>query len=245
MKQWMENPMGKGSTVLQLRVLRENLDRQYMEIKGKIKVKWFSIGEKYYVAHIKVPSLSVDRLSYDVLLEFDMETLPKNSIVMNECAMRVFSNCPSFTYTYAHVYMEQGNLIQWCKSKYPSKVFSKDPVKRNPQKVLNYERSLYFAIKYITSEGRNYKSKLINGMIKVTNPRSISQLVKSSDEILKLYEYGKSKTKNKEKEKEQEKKKTKKDTNKKKNKGGKGKVQTVKKVATTRSTKKVKKIKKI
>lgn len=245
MKQWMENPMGKGSSVLQLPVLREKFNKQYEEIHTRMKVKWYCIDQKYYVAHVSVPSLSVDRLFYDVLLEFDIDTIPKSSIVINEGAMRVFSNCPSFTFTYAHVYLEQGILINWAKHKYAKKVTKLDPVQRNPQKVLSYERSLYFAIKFITSEGRSYKSKVTNGMIMLKNPKTITNLIRTSDEILELYDRGKKKLPPEEKKKPEEKESKSKGKIPSKKSSSKGKITKTKKVVKTGKTKNMKKIKKI
>lgn len=244
MKQWMENPMGKGASVLQLPVLREKFDAQYSEISNKIKVKWYCLDQKYYVAHVLVPSLSIDRLFYDVLLEFDIDTIPKTSIVINEGAMRVFSNCPSFTFTYAHVYLEQGNLISWAKHKYSRKVRKLDPVQRNPQKVSSYERSLYFAIKFITSEGRSYKGKVTNGMIMIQNPKTILNVIRTSEEILELYDRGKKKLPP---EKKEEKKKKEPQKNKKVHtaKGSVKKTKLVGKVGKTGKIGKTKKIKKI
>lgn len=244
MKQWMENPMGKGASVLQLPVLQEKFDAQYADIKSKIKVKWYCINQKYYVAHVLIPSLSIDRLFYDVLLEFDIDTIPKNSIVINDGAMRVFSNCPSFTFTYAHVYLEQGDLINWVKHKYSKKVRKLDPTQRNPQKVYSYERSLYFAIKYITSEGRNYKGKITNGMIMLENPKTIANLIRTPEEILELYDMGKKRLPEKDKKPEEDGKKSPQQPKKKSNKKDSiKKTKTVGKVGKTEKIKKIKKIK--
>ena len=61
--------MGKGSSVLMLSNAKRELDNQYMELYTKITVKWYVLDDKYYIAHVKVPSKSKENLFYDVFDE--------------------------------------------------------------------------------------------------------------------------------------------------------------------------------
>lgn len=187
LQEYLRNPNGKGSSAIMVNEMRRILDEQYATLRGKISIRWYKLSKKYLIAHIRVPSKSVERLFYDVLLEFDIDTIPKNKSVINEGSVRVFSNCPSFVYTYANVFDKEKNFISWCKKKYPKEIFSKDPKKRNPMKIVNYERSLYFATRYLLSEGRNYKGKIDLITIKQDSYAQILNKVKSSDEILEIY----------------------------------------------------------
>jgi hypothetical protein len=189
----MINPMGRGSTVLMLPEVRRSLDIEYSKLQEKITLVWYSFQDKFFIAHVKIPSRSVDKLFYDVLIEINIDSIPQNSTIINGGSARVFSNCPSFTFTYAKVFNDKGDLIDWTKRKYSEEVFENDPVKRNPMKILSYERSLYFAIKYITTNGRNYKNKVNYHINKIESHISLLNLIKSSDEILELYRKGKKK----------------------------------------------------
>lgn len=198
---YLTNPMGKGSSVLMLSQTRNYLDNQYREIYSRIKMTWYNLSDRYYIAHVKIPSVSVDNLWYDVLLEFDAETIPENINVVNRANTRVFSNCPSFVYTYAYVFNKNMDLIEWCKLKYPKEILSKEPEKRNPNRLVSYEKSLYFAIKYVLSNGRNYKTAAKTKGVKLENYQKLYTLVKSSEDILQAYSQKKKKmTSKKEKE---------------------------------------------
>lgn len=187
MIEYMKNPLGKGASVLMLASTRKILDEEYGNLVQKITHKWYSLQDKYYIAHVKIPSKSSDKLYYDVLLEIDINSIPKNVTVINSSKCRVFSNCPSFVFTYAYVFDKNKDIIPWTKKKYNKKVFESNPVQRNPTELRNYERSLYFAIKYITSNGRNYKAGINLNMVRIRSHVQILNNLQSSDDILTAY----------------------------------------------------------
>lgn len=193
LSEYMVNPMGKGSSVLMLPELRRTLDAQYAELSSKIIAVWYSYQSKYMIAHVKIPSRHIEKLFYDVVIEIDMDSIPSTSTVINGANVKVFSNCPSFTFTYAKVMDDKGNMIDWLKRKYSKEIFANDPIKRNPAKVLSYERSLYFAIKYITTNGRNYKKKADYQIHKLDSHVKLANLIRTSDAILSSYQIGKKK----------------------------------------------------
>jgi hypothetical protein len=179
--------MGKGSSVLMLSSIRESLDSHFEKLSPRMSIKWYTLNDAYYVAHVKIPSRKHDKLFYDVLLQFDKESIEDNDIVINHANMSVFSNCPSFTYTYAFVYREKGQLIEWSRSKYNKNILSKRPESRNPNEILSYERSLYLACKYISTSHRNYISKIKTLSVTATSYASILSTVASNDMIENLY----------------------------------------------------------
>lgn len=189
----MVNPMGSGSSVLMLPELRKSLDAQYQNLLSKITMTWYLFQDKYYIAHVKIPSRTIEKLFYDVFIEIDKSSIPASSTIVNGGNARVFSNCPSFTFTYAKVFDDKGDLIPWTKEKYNAEVFVNDPVKRNPMKISSYERSIYFAIKFITTGGRNYKKQVELHIHKVKSHTELLMLIKSSDDILDEYQLKKKK----------------------------------------------------
>lgn len=241
---YMTNPMGKCSSVMMIGNLRRTLDDQYQQIYSRIKIKWYILpNDQYYIAHVKIPSRTKREIYYDVVLEFDMESVPKDVHVINRASTRVFSNCPSFTFTYANIFNSHGDLIPWLKTKYSKKIFLYEPNKRNPYKIINFERSLYFAIKYVLSGGRNYKAKISHDGIKIKNTRQVIAEILSSDEILERYNYLHKKDA-KEEKREKEKIKARKpiDTKVKRNSS---KVSSVKKVSKVKRTRSISKMKKL
>lgn len=187
MAEYMQNPLGKGASVLMLSSMRKVLDEEYLNIVQRISHTWYNLQDKYYLAHIKIPSKSSDQLYYDVVIEIDIDSIPKNVTVINNSKCRVFSNCPSFVFTYAYVFDKNKDIIPWTKKKYNKKVFESNPVKRNPTELRNYERSLYFAIKYITSNGRNYKAGINLNMTRIRSHVQILNNLQSSDDVLSVY----------------------------------------------------------
>lgn len=242
--QYMSNPLGKGSSVLMIAPIRRTLDEEYQKIANQIKLTWYSYQDKYLIAHLMIPSKSVDKLFYDVLIEIDNDSIPKSSSVINGSNTRVFSNCPSFVYTYANVFNQKGDLIPWTKSKFNRKIFELDPHKRNPLKIENYEKSLYFAIKHITSNGRNYKSRINFKSIQIKSHLQIVDILQSSDDVLYSYKGKKKKEDAKKKQSliREAEKRNKKVKNQVSSKSGSNKIRASSKMKKSKSSNKMKKL---
>ena len=185
-QEYLNNPMGKGSSALMLSTIRQSLNPQYEQLSSRMSVKWYSLNDNLYIAHVKIPSRKHDQLFYDVLLQFDISTV--TSYTINDATMRIFSNCPSFTYTYAYVYNERNELIDWLRSKYNKDILKKRPENRNPDQILNYERSIYLACKYLSANSRNYVSRIKATAVTTKNTRIILSEVRTNDEIETLYQ---------------------------------------------------------
>lgn len=237
MAEYMQNPLGKGASVLMLSSTRKMLDEEYAKIVQTISHTWYMLNDKYYIAHVKIPSKSADKLMYDVLIEIDITSIPKQATIINNSKCRVFSNCPSFVFTYAYVFDKNKDIIPWTKKKYNKKVFESGPVQRNPVEMRNYERSLYFAIKYITSNGRNYKAGINLNVTRIRSHLQILNNLQSSDDVLTVYRSIKDSEKGSSKKIDQPKTKKKTQEPKKKT-SGKGKV------SITKSSKKAKAVSK-
>lgn len=240
--EYLLNPMGRGSAVLALPARRRELESQYKDLCSKIRLTWYILGDKFYIAHVKIPSHRHERIYYDVLIQFDIDSIASNSSVINDCSVRVFSNCPSFTYTYAYIFNKRKDLIEWARKKYPSEVLSKEPMQRNPYQVLSYERSLYFAFRYITSNGRNYVDLIKSTGIKVTSYTRILSSVQSTNQVKELSDSLIEKKKGNHQQKQIKKKISKKDDIKVEIKHGVNKTPSTHKTKTVKKSKKTKKI---
>lgn len=152
--EYVDNPMGKGSTAITNRTaLRWFLDERYGNLIKKNKDfqhSEFVVDDEYY-CHIKVPTESKERQNdYDVIIKFSSadENFSKDT-TLKRYYMQVFSNCPSFVFTFAFVYNKYELLIDELKNKYDDIVFENHPSVRNPGEIINYDKSIYFACKYI------------------------------------------------------------------------------------------------
>lgn len=243
-QEYLSNPTGRSDAAMMLGTIRKRFDQEFSVLQNAIRVKWYFIENKSYVAHIRIPSSSYGKVFYDVLIEYDITSIEGNSDFRQK-AFRVFSNCPSFTYTYARVFYNMGMMIPWAQRKYNSKVLGLDPDKRNPGKIVNYEKSLYFAFRYLNKHASYYQRIIPSEALTIKDESYILRNVQTSDaiklatqkiqDIKKKTELSKNK-----REKNQESIGTRYIKR-----GGSKSSKSVKKSKTTKTTKKVKKTKKV
>lgn len=67
--------------------------------------------------------------------------------------MQLYSNSPSFIFTYCYVYNQAGMIIEKLKDKLPIEALTKFPEVRNPVGSFGYEKSTYIAAKYLIDGG--------------------------------------------------------------------------------------------
>lgn len=147
---YMERPMGKGVTAFQLNSIRADLTSRYKKLNLNSKISLVHVcklDDRYFI-HFLIPNESEDDRNndYDVVLEF----IPSNKAIASEPTIRnynikFFSNCPSFVYTFAYIYNDNGLLIEEFKDKFEDQVLSMKPVSRNPYKIVNFEKTIFFA----------------------------------------------------------------------------------------------------
>ena len=174
--------VGKGSVKIPMKGFIESMRERYDEMaKNNIKPFLYSVykvtpGDRIIV-HVKIPSRSLaTKFYYDVLLELDP---PKTAVTIEDCHVKIFSNSPSFVYSYAYVFYHldpdgkqidpkksrkgAGLLINRLQGKIPSsrllmpgtedklgdKVLKNPPVIRNPHNLPLFDSSIYLAIIYL------------------------------------------------------------------------------------------------
>ena len=164
------NPFHSRSTVERDSTYNE----KYTELVSSNKISIVAVteieGSLYY--HIKVPSESQkDRnYNYDVIIRFftDDPDIAKQAHVRNY-KIQFFSNSPSFMYQYAYVYKQNGYLIELLYDKLDADYIDTPPDKTNKNQVLSYDKSIYFACRYLSEGKFKYLDK--NGII---NSKKIS-----------------------------------------------------------------------
>lgn len=185
-KEFMENPMGKGSTVINRNLIISDLNRRYDELikTKKIQLTVYRDDSEYYF-HFIMPSESERDNTYDVVLyfTFDEDASFKYDNFLNRYYLKFFSNCPSFIYTYAFAFNQYSLLIDSLANKYERDVLKYDPITRNPGEVVSYEKSIYFACKYILNN-KSYMNKMVlNTMAKKFSATAINSIVRNDVKI--------------------------------------------------------------
>lgn len=185
-KDFIDNPMGKGSTAITNRqLIKDDLNKRYKKIlkTKKIDLNIYKDNDEYYF-HFKIPSESERNNTYDVVLNFVMDDEDfKFDNFLNRYYLKFFSNCPSFIFTYAYAFNLYGMFIEHLENKYDKKVLEDDPVIRNPGEIINYEKSIYFACTYIM-ENKKYLNKMIlNTIAKPFNKNEFNKLIRNYDTI--------------------------------------------------------------
>lgn len=134
---------------------------------SKIRIKAVCAIEDSYYYHILIPSESNKggNLNYDVVIRFFTD----DNDVATETHLRryyvqFFSNSPSFMYQYAYLYKQGGYLIEALYDKLDPDYIDTPPEKTNANMVKSYDKSIYFACRFLTETKFRYLDK--NGIIK-------------------------------------------------------------------------------
>lgn len=242
-EEYLSSPTVRGLVAGMNNHIKASLDIGYEKIKHKLSVSWYATSDQILIAHVKVPSNSLEKVFYDVILQFDLSSA-NGYLTLNHANTLFFSNCPSFVFTHAYSFHTKKLLCEWLTDKYDPKVLEIHPVEKNEYLLLTYEKSLYYACKFVA--GRNNINQVKRFAV-ATSFQNIATRVLSSDAILALYNEEKKKKDNiKKKENTEKKIPTKKEPEKKKQ--SKSGISSVKSISSTKkntSTKKTNKIKKI
>ena len=139
------------------------LYKEYIS-KNKIYIAGYTEIEDSYYIHIKVPSDSLKdgKYEYDVVIRFftdDPKLKYNNSL--SGYYIQFFSNSPGFIYRYAVVYKKYHFLIEELYNKMDPDFKDQMPEKTNPNEELSYEKTIYFACKFISER----KFRILNRCI--------------------------------------------------------------------------------
>lgn len=131
------------------------------------------IEDSYYY-HLHIPSESKDgKYNYDVVIRFftDKEEL-KRTNSLRGYFIQFFSNCPSFMYQYAYIYKQEGFLIEALYNKLDADYIDTPPTKSNAKMVKSYDKSIYYACRYLSEKKFTLLEKNgINNLKKVSPDR--------------------------------------------------------------------------
>ena len=138
---------------------------------------------KKYVLYIKMPSESQDKVFYDVVFEFTSNSNDKTNLTkINSYDVKFFSNDPNFTFTYANAFKHNDLLIKELIKKFDPVVFKKQPNTTNPNKIVGYVKSIYFAYLLFKLKGLDNKIMWMNAY--PYKPQNLASQIMSGKEKL-------------------------------------------------------------
>lgn len=148
LEEFYRNPAGTGVTSMSIGTLKDSYRRryEYMISKGKrFNCTVYKEHDNSFYYHIIVPS-ELNLNNYDVVVHLFTIDGGNN---MKKWNVQLFSNSPAFTFTYAYVYNDNGLLIPWLKNKFNKETFSELPTERNPDILISYDKSIFFALHHL------------------------------------------------------------------------------------------------
>lgn len=133
--------------------------RSYVD-SNKITIAGMCEIENSVFIHIKIPSESQNGYSYDVIIRFfstDPSILAQTHL--RNYYIQFFSNSPSFMYQYAYLYNKEGFLIEALYDKLDPDYIDKAPEKTNVNMTISYDKSIYFACRFLSDNKFKYLNK--------------------------------------------------------------------------------------
>lgn len=184
--EYLANPYGKGASVSPSSVIKQNAMTELRAI-GKIPFSVFALRSNQLVFVCRLPSRK-KKMGYDVVIQVDLTESENSRQSIARFPFRVFSNSPSFYYTYAKAFQENDMFCDWLRRKYERKVMSKQSNSRNPQRIIGYERSIYLCMTYLNEHFRSTPAWNIYNQAEKASYQWIVDRISSQDDVEYAYE---------------------------------------------------------
>jgi hypothetical protein len=197
LEEYIRNPMGKGNAVYSQRFVYEELYTKKFNLlvareAGIWKTQCIIASEKEYYLYIQIPSESVEHFFWDTVIQFktgDGEL--ENAPTLINYDIKFFSNDPAFMFNFAQAFDKNKMLIEKLKKNIPKAAFKLESKVRNPQGIVGYVKSLYFAYLYIKLRGL-YSKPVWKDNRSTLSIGELSNKMIPTDRKLELYNEAKS-----------------------------------------------------
>ena len=165
-------------------------DSQYQKYIGNhsIYIKATTVIDESYYYLIKVPSESTNTTEYDVVIRFFTDdNLLKRETHLRHYKIQFYSNCPSFMYQFAYLYAQEGYLIKSLYGKVGDDFLNNPPTKSNADMNITYDKSIYFACKFLSSNKYDHLNKIsmANTIKRVSNDKFFNLITDFNSAITK------------------------------------------------------------
>lgn len=166
LEEYIRNPSGgRILSTFQRDALQQEYNKKFdnlmLKVAGKINYTMFKNHDgSRFILYLAIPSESEKALFYDTVLDFyTTDDVAKRTTNLDEYNIRFFSNDPNFMFTYANVFNKDGLLVPELRNKFDKIVYKQKPVKTNPNRIVGYVKSLYFA--YLFYKLKGFRNKLL------------------------------------------------------------------------------------
>lgn len=159
--EYIANPMGKSNAVLskaireaQRNIYTNKFNNILLREQGKIEYFLYKGKGAVYYIHIKIPSEVVKDFYYDVVIKFVGDAKKVASFTtLDKYDVRFFSNDPAFVFNYTYVFNKKGLFIDELSKRMTSKALRSPAKEKNPDNMVGYVKSLYFAYLFMKQRG--------------------------------------------------------------------------------------------
>ena len=166
--QFIDNPLGKNSAVLTI-AARQSIIESYskkwdvilLRENGVINHRFYK-DDKHnaYYAHFKIPSETVKKFYYDVVIKFTADArVGEGGRDLFKYSVQFYSNDPSFVYTYAYVFNKNDMFIKELSNRIGRDALRHPPKVTNPHQNTGYVKTLVFAYLFMKSKKFNERAR--------------------------------------------------------------------------------------
>ena len=181
--EFMASPFGRGQSLDN----DTKYHQKYLEFINTQKITLKAVteieGAWYYL--IKIPSeTNKDTIAYDVVIRFfaDSKEVESESSLRNY-KIQFFSNSPSFIFQYAYLYLKAGYGIELLYDKLDKTVKTTPPKNSNPNNIIMYDKSIYYACKYLSTKRFEVLGKRGPINLKKVRPNEFFSYISSFDNM--------------------------------------------------------------
>ena len=181
LEQFVNNPfeMGYQPSLQEYAKKYDSLNKRQM-----IKFAGALIVDDVYFLRIRVASESASNVWYDVVVQLFMDDeLKGRNIALNSYYVKFFSNSPGFVYKYGYLYHQHDMLIEVLANKYPKEVLTVEPNKTNAEKRMGYDKSIYYACRYILDRPLSLLSKTGLSVIQARSAKNFFDGIADFDSV--------------------------------------------------------------
>ena len=195
LREFYSNPSGKGITSNNINIVRKDFIKRYdivtKQEKKKVKTDIYMENETSFYFHMLIPS-DMHQNTYDVVLHmYNLADDGNERGSLKDWSINVFSNCPSFVFTYAVSYNEAGLLIPFLTKKYNNKVLHLLPVEKNPDLTIGWDKSIFYAIHTLMTNITMTQRFILKRNSKPFDPKALFDEIRTEAEIMRDVELGK------------------------------------------------------
>lgn len=161
LEQYILNPQLKSNAVLNAtarEAIRGNYKQKYDAImvreRGRLDyILYKDSKNNRYFAYFKIPSETIEKFYYDVVLEFFADENVKKTNDLFSYYVKFYSNDPAFVYTHVYSFRANDLFISELSSKMSKKALRTEAKEKNPYNQIGYVKTIYFA--YLTMKNKS------------------------------------------------------------------------------------------